>query len=604
MNQPIELGVYERLHRSRMVALGSVLAALGTVGFGIFYWFGGTPIFFGVNFLAAGAFILVAVARRVSTRLRIYAAVTVGLALFGIQLTLVADINNGITPWLLVPPIAAVIVGDRRLVVYATAIAFLEPGLVVAATLVGLLHPVAVLPYPNLLMLLSILGVIGICGAFAYTSHETRARLQEEVDARTSALSAALDAAHQARGAAIAAAEAKDKFFANLTHEIRTPLTGIAGSAELLAEGELSGEQRQFADALLASTRSLTNLVNAMLDHARLAAGHTTLDTTPIDVREIGHDLASLYGLPAGDRGLDFDVAVADGMPALIETDGIRLRQVLANLVANALKFTEHGTVRVTLGWTPDGDAAGMLVASVADTGPGIAPDQCDAVFEPFVQGDASIRRVHGGTGLGLAISRQLAELLGGTLELVSELRAGSTFTLRVPATVRIVPDEADAAGPNDPSDGAATTGTRGDGNRQAPGALAAAGPLQGLRVLLAEDNDLNRAVAAAMLRRAGVTVVPAIDGREAIALAASAEVDLVLMDLQMPGVDGIEATRRIRAAEALSGSRRLPIVAMTGNALEDYGEACEAVGMDAFVVKPVTATELRTVVERTMAGA
>jgi signal transduction histidine kinase/ActR/RegA family two-component response regulator len=587
-----------------MVVLGSLLSALATIGFGIFYWFGGTPVFFGVNFLAAGAFILVAAARPVAIRTRIYAAVTVGLVLFGIQLTLVADINNGITPWLLVPSIGALIIGDRRITVYATAIAFLEPGLVVAATLAGLLHPVAVLPYPNLLMLLSILGVIGICGSFAYTSHKTRARLQYEVDARTSALKTALDAAHQSRAAAVAAAEAKDKFFANLTHEIRTPLTGIAGSAELLAEGDLSGEQRQFADALLASTRSLTQLVNAMLDHARLAAGHTTLDTTPVDVREIGHDLAGLYGLPAEDRGLAFEVVVADSMPAVIETDGIRLRQVLANLVANALKFTEHGSVRVELGWTPDGDAAGMLIAAVADTGPGIAPDQHDAVFEAFVQGDASIRRAHGGTGLGLAISRQLAELLGGTLELASELGAGSTFTLRIPATVPIARDEGATAGPFAPSESTASGHTGEDGQRQASGTSAAAGPLQGLRVLLAEDNELNRAVAAAMLRRAGVTVVPAIDGREAVALAASAEVDLVLMDLQMPGVDGIEATRQIRAAEVQNGSRRLPIVAMTGNALEDYGEACEAAGMDAFVMKPVTSVELRTVVERTMAGA
>ena len=411
-------GTFARLHRSRMVEVGAGLSAAATATFGVFYWFGGTPLFFGINFLGAAAFLLVAAARSLAVERRLYIAVTIGLLLFGVQLACVADINNGITPWLLVPPIAAVIIGDRRLATYSTAVAFLEPGLVVAAVLVGLLRPLASLPYPNLLMLLSILGVVGICGSFAYVSNGTRARLQAEVDRRAAALAEALAEAERAKRAAIEAAEAKDAFFANLTHEIRTPLTGIAGSAELLVATDDPREQRHLADALLASTRSLTALVNAMLDHARLAAGHATIDMGPVAPREVAFAIASLYRLSAQERGLAFDVAVANSVPASLVIDGIRLQQVLANLVANALKFTDAGEVRLEVDWEPGADpGAGTLVAAVSDTGPGIASDRLDAVFEPFVQGDASIRRTHGGTGLGLAISRQLAELLGGSLE-------------------------------------------------------------------------------------------------------------------------------------------------------------------------------------------
>lgn len=280
-------------------------------------------------------------------------------------------------------------------------------------------------------------------------------------------------------------------------------------------------------------------------------------------------------------------------MPAAIESDRIRLQQVLANLVANALKFTKQGAVRVALDWEPGAAAGrGTLVASVADTGPGVAPELLDAIFEPFVQGDASIRRSHGGTGLGLAISRQLVELLGGTIELTTEIEVGSTFTVRVPAAVA----DPRAATPF------ADAHDRANGNGHAPDAAGAA--LDGLRILLVEDNDINRRVATAMLRRSGVDVHGAVDGNEAVSLAGESQFDLVLMDLQMPGLDGIEATRRIRAGERASGARRLPIVAMTGNALEDYGDACAAAGMDAFVTKPVTADQLRGVVARIVSRA
>ncbi|MFN8630429.1 MAG: ATP-binding protein [Chloroflexota bacterium] len=601
-----EPGFFVRLHRARMVEIGTLLSALASLLFGAAYYLGGAPIFVQVNAIGAAGFLVVGFARPFSLVLRLYAAITVGLLLFGVQLAFVADIDNGITPWLLVPPIAAVIMGERRMAVYAATLAIAEPAIVVLAANSGLLLPRASVPFPEALMLASLVGVLGICATFAWISSTTRNALQHAVDARNAALASALAAAQGAVEDAIAAAEAKDAFFANLTHEIRTPLTGIAGTAELLAQTPLSTEGRHLADALLASTRSLTALVNAMLDHARLAAGHAAVDVAPVAPREIAADIDSLYRPAAEERGLDFVVAVAGEVPDAIASDRIRLQQVLANLVANALKFTARGEVRVGLDWEPGRETGdGTLILSVADTGPGIAPEQRDRIFEPFVQGDASIRRTYGGTGLGLAISRQLTDLMGGTLTLATEVGAGSTFTVRIPVALADLPVWPQAV-PGPPVRSRATTPAD---VLELPAAAPAAAsaddnPLDGLRVLLVEDNDGNRRVATAMLRRMGVEVLGASDGHEALALVASAPVDLVLMDLQMPGMDGIEATRQIRAAEVANGSARLPIVAMTGNALEDYGEACEAAGMDAFVTKPVSAAQLREVVSRALASA
>ncbi len=591
-----EAPAYLRSDPARRAVRGAVLfSAASAAVFALLYLATGPTAFVAPNLIGSGLLALVAADRGRHPVAQVYAAVGVALVLFGFELGLIGHVDNGITIWFIVPNVAVMLLGMRRAATLCAITTVAEVAAVAIASWAGLLSSVATLPNPDLIMVMSLVGVLCVCGVLAWLVYRSRVGLLAEVQTQNAALAAALDEAHEARNEAVEASLAKDRFFANLTHEIRTPLTGIAGSAELLADGHLAGEQRQLADALLASTRGLATLVNAMLDHARLAAGHAVLDAAPVVPRRLADDIKSLYQPVAEDRGLVFDVVVADGTPALVETDGVRLRQVIANLAANALKFTEAGSVRVTLAWEA-GDAApaGTIVATVDDTGPGIPAELLDAVFEPFVQGDASISREYGGTGLGLAISRQLAELLGGTIELSSLVGRGSTFTVRVPADVLAATAERsrEAEPPGVP---AAAAGR---------GESAGERPLAGLRVLLVEDHDLNRAVATAMLRRSGAEVVEATGGHEAVALAASRGLDVVLMDLQMPGLDGIEAARRIRAAEAEGVTPRVPIIAMTGNALEDYGAACAEAGMDAFITKPVTAGELRRVVAQALARA
>jgi signal transduction histidine kinase len=575
-----------------------LVSAASAAVFALLYLATGPTAFVAPNLLGSGLLALVAADRGRHPVAQVYAAVGIALVLFGFELGLIGHVDNGITIWFIVPNVAVMLLGMRRAATLCAITTVAEVAAVAIASWAHLLSSVATLPNPDLIMVMSLVGVLCVCGVLAWLVYRSRVGLLAEVQTQNAALNEALNEAHEARNEAVEASLAKDRFFANLTHEIRTPLTGIAGSAELLADGNFTGEQRMLADGLLASTRSLTTLVNAMLDHARLAAHRTTLEVAPVGTSQLAADLERLYRPVAEERALALAVVAAERVPVRIETDGIRLRQVLANLVSNALKFTERGSVRVAFDWEPGEAAAGTFIAAVADTGPGIDPDLQAAIFEPFVQGDASIARRHPGTGLGLAISRQLAELLGGTIELSSRLGSGSTFTVRIPATA-LPALAAEPSRPRPPADEAA------DPARAAPPPPPRPDdrdPLAGLRVLLVEDNPMNRAVATAMLRRAGAEVVAATGGAEAVGLAASTALDLVLMDLQMPGMDGIEATRRIRAAEATRGRQRLPILAMTGNAFEDYGEACADAGMDGFVTKPVTAVQLRGLVARAVA--
>jgi signal transduction histidine kinase/CheY-like chemotaxis protein len=586
----------------RIIRAAALVASVTAVAFSGLYLITGPSEFIAPNLLAAVGLLALAAAGQLPSDVRMVLAATVANAVFTYQLLLVGRIDNGISVWFTVPAFAAMVLGLRKTTAYCAGTAAVVLLAIVLGRRAGVLAPQVVMPAADLVMAASTVGVLLLCTLFAYLTVRSRRQLYREVDAQHVALTAAFDEAQAAKAQALEAVAARDRFFANLTHEIRTPLTGIAGSAELIASGELNGEQQQLADGLLASTRSLTTLVNAMLDHARLAAGRTTPEVSPVDTTQLADELERLYRPVAADRGLGFRVTIGERVPATMETDGIRLRQVLANLIANALKFTERGRTSVTLDWEPAvGSSAGTFVAAVTDSGPGIAPELRDVVFEPFVQGDPTIRRAHGGTGLGLAISRQLAELLGGRIELSTTVGEGSTFTVRVPAVALSAPATEPAA-PAPLSDRAGANGAE----AAAPGSRPAVadGALNGLRVLLVEDNDVNRTVAAAMLRRAGLEVMVAISGGEAVELATSIDLDLVLMDLQMPGVDGIEATRRIRAIEVERSRPRVPIVAMTGNALADYGDACTEAGMDAFVTKPVTASQLRGVVAQALARA
>ncbi len=561
----------------RVVRLGSGCSALIAALFAMLYAFSGMVELCVSNMLAVVALAGIAATPTRDATVPLYLAITAALLVLGYQLVLLAEVTNGVAVWFVVPNVAAMILGMRRLAVYcATGTIAIIAGVVLAAR-AGWLIPQIVMPHADVVMAVSMLAVLVLCGLFAFITLRARLRLMSELEARNTALGAALEEARSARNAAVEASLSKERFFANLTHEIRTPLNGIAGTAELLQHTILAAEQQPLARALCTSTANLVELVNAMLDHAKLSAGHVSVECAPLDLHRLKQELGDLFRARAAEKGLGFAVTAAEGMRAWVGVDALKLRQIVDNLVSNAIKFSDRGSVCVRLCCTQAGGAEALLklAIEVADSGPGIAPAQLDTIFDPFVQGDASISRRHGGTGLGLAIARQLATLLGGSLEVDSALGRGSVFRLELPVLAAEAP--------------AMTAELK----------LAGHASIAGQRVLLVEDNAVNQLVARAMLETLQIRVCVAASGLEALEKAASNDYAVILMDLQMPGMDGIAATREIRQRERRVGRPPVPIVALTGNSSNDYGKACVEAGMDGFLMKPVALDALKTTLLR-----
>ncbi|MCX4239147.1 ATP-binding protein [Paraliomyxa miuraensis] len=380
----------------------------------------------------------------------------------------------------------------------------------------------------------------------------------------------------RAREQAESANQAKSAFLATMSHEIRTPMNGVLGMLQLLKDARLDQDDARYVDVAHRSAVSLLGLIDDVLDLSKIEAGKLILEDVPFEPDRILAEVIELYAEEARSKGIELSLHVPPGPSPVVWGDAGRLRQVVTNVLGNAVRFTAEGSVDVRAEWHVLGEEETRFEVSVRDTGVGMSAELQARLFTPFTQADASIARRFGGTGLGLAICQRLLETMGGSISVRSEVGKGSTFRFRVPYTLaRSEPTEAPTPAP----------------------APAWVGPEH--RVLLVEDNKINQMVVQAMLGRYGLTVEVAEDGQQAIDQLEQSSFDLVVMDVHMPVMDGLEATRRLRSLEKAQGRRHTPVVAVTANALPEDRQACHASGMDDFIAKPFRRERLEEVLSR-----
>ncbi len=373
--------------------------------------------------------------------------------------------------------------------------------------------------------------------------------------------------AEEAAFAANRAAAVKSEFLANMSHEIRTPMNGIMATCELLLETPLRGDQAEYGGTILNSARALLAILNDILDLSKIESGHMAIHYEPFDLRELVESVGLLLAPRARQKGIGFHVSVAAAVAGYYRGDSVRIRQVLLNLVANAVKFTDAGVVALSV----EAGFGATVRFSIADTGIGISAAAQLAIFQKFTQADASTTRKYGGTGLGLAISKQLVELMGGAIGLASEEGVGSRFYFELPLETTV----ADAV---------------------TPILIPPSRRFEGARVLIADDNVVNQKLLSVMLERRGCVAEIASNGAEAAAMACTGSYSLILMDCQMPEVDGFEATRRVRK---FLGRNAPPVIAVTARAMEEDRQLCLDAGMCDHLVKPIGAASVDAMLEK-----